>query len=487
MARPSVVVCPNCGAALKSVHGLPPGNPVLCHQCGAAIPSQTTAAVQPRRHEVNGARLTIVLAAALLYLLGGAALAVYCIQRSSQSAPITAATPTDQDDPPPPTPPPLPPLASDPAATENERKTNEAIVKGVWYLKKQQVQPEGTWGDNVPSIGVGGLSVGIAALSGLTLLECGVASGDPIVLNAVKYVREHAPELGNGYDNYQRSLAILFLDRLNDPKDEELIQYLALCLIAGQHPTEGAWNYNGPVLDRGMTEHLVQTLANTQTTLDEWRKEALKGETFDVPRWDNSNTQFAVLALWVAGRHHVRIDRSIALVNKHFTDTQLGAGPDPNNLNQEGSWPYSGADKGGNRWPAMTCSGLLGLAVGHGVQEGKAQGAPLDDPAIHKGLAMLGREINRAGETRSLDLYFLWSVERVGVLYGLKKIGDEDWYEWGRKLLLDRQRAEGSWNESTFYNGNPPVVDTCFALLFLKQANLAGDLTSKLQLLAEKK
>jgi hypothetical protein len=31
------------------------------------------------------------------------------------------------------------------------------------------------------------------------------------------------------------------------------------------------------------------------------------------------------------------------------------------------------------------------------------------------------------------------------------------------------------------------VVDTCFALLFLKRANLARDLTSKLQLLAEKK
>ena len=49
------------------------------------------------------------------------------------------------------------------------------------------------------------------------------------------------------------------------------------------------------------------------------------------------------------------------------------------------------------------------------------------------------------------------------------------------------RRRDGSWNKSTFYGGNPPVVDTCFALLFLKQANLARDLTNKLQLLAEKK
>ena len=44
----------------------------------------------------------------------------------------------------------------------------------------------------------------------------------------------------------------------------------------------------------------------------------------------------------------------------------------------------------------------------------------------------------------------------------------------------------GHWKDGAYY-GNTPVLDTCFALLFLKQANLAKDLTTKLQLLAEKK
>ncbi len=488
MSRANVVVCPQCGAALKSVRGVPLGKTVLCLQCGASFTAQAApAAAVPARRGVNGTRLAIVLGAALLYLLGGAGLAVYCFQLSATPAPAADATSANQDNVPPPAPPPLPPVASDPAGAEEDRKTNKAIADGVWYLK-QHTLPDGTWGDNVPTINVGGLSVGFASLPGLTLLECGVPASDPVVQGAAKYVREHAPELGGGYDTYQRSLAILFLDRLNDPKDEELIQYLALCLIAGQHSIEGAWTYSSPALDRGTTAHLVQLLANSQTSLDDWRKEALKGGTFEPPRWDNSNTQFAILALWVAGRHHVRIDRSIALVNKHFSDTHLAAGPDANNLNQDGSWPYSGDDKGGNPWPAMTCSGLLGLAVAHGlVAEGQSHGNPLDDPPIRRGLAMLGREINRDDEKRALDLYYLWSVERVGVLYGLRKIGEQDWYEWGRKQLLAEQRGDGTWNESTFYGGNPPVVDTCFALLFLKQANLARDLTSKLQLLAEKK
>jgi hypothetical protein len=436
---------------------------------------------------VNRTRLAIVLGGALLYLLGGAGLAYYCFHAGAAPQSADASTAKDQDDPPPPPPPPVPGVASDPAGAREDLRTNKAIANGAWYLK-QQVQPSDTWGDTVPSINVGGLGVGFASLPGLTLLECGVPPDDQVVQGAANYVRNLAPRLGGGYDTYQRSLAILFLDRLGDSKDEELIQYLALCLIAGQHPTDGAWNYSLPTLDRSETPRLVKLLADENTPLDDWRKEALKGGGFDVPRWDNSNTQFAVLALWVAGRHGVRINRPIDLVKQHFLQTQLPAGEDANNLNQDGSWPYSGPDKGGNPWPAMTCSGLLGLAVAQGVgEDGKGHGDPRDDPPIRRGLTMLGREINRDGEIRALDLYYLWSIERVGVLFGLDKIGEQDWYEWGRKLLLDRQKDDGSWNEATFYGGNPPVVDTCFALLFLKRANLARDLTSKLQLLAEKK
>ncbi|HEX5271276.1 MAG TPA: hypothetical protein VFW33_12340, partial [Gemmataceae bacterium] len=406
---------------------------------------------------VNRTRLAIVVGGAMLYLLGGAGLAVYCFHAGTTAPPPADTAPADRDGPPPAAPPAPPPVASDPAGAEEDRKTNKAIADGAWYLK-QHVLPSDTWGDNVPSINVGGLEVGFASLPGLTLLECGVPGDDLVLRGAANYVRAHAPQLGGGYDTYQRSLAVLFLDRLGDRGDEELIQYLALCLIAGQHPTDGAWNYSVPSPDRARTARLVKLLADDKTSLDDWRKEALKGETFEVPRWDNSNTQFAVLALWAAGRHGVRIDRSIALVKQHFIETQLAAGADANNLNQDGSWPYSGPDKGGNPWPAMTCSGLLGLAVAHGLADA-AKGDPRDDPPIRRGLAMLGREINRDGDTRALDLYYLWSVERVGVLFNLNKIGEQDWYAWGRKLLLEKQKPDGSWNESTFYGGNPPVVD----------------------------
>src|SRR5207249_4497808 len=79
------------------------------------------------------------------------------------------------------------------------------------------------------------------------------------------------------------------------------------------------------------------------------------------------------------------------------------------------------------------------------------------------------------------SLYFLWSVERVAVLYQLKTIGKKDWYGWGVELLLPRQQSDGSWSTNS-YHGSSATIDTCLALLFLKRANLVQDLSNNLRL-----
>lgn len=70
------------------------------------------------------------------------------------------------------------------------------------------------------------------------------------------------------------------------------------------------------------------------------------------------------------------------------------------------------------------------------------------------------------------DYYFLWSLERVGVIYGLEKIGPVDWYQYGTDILLPAQHPNGSW-------GNR--VDTAFALLFLARSNVVRDLSRVVQ------
>jgi hypothetical protein len=192
---------------------------------------------------------------------------------------------------------------------------------------------------------------------------------------------------------------------------------------------------------------------------------------------DNSNTQFALLALWTARRHGVPVDRSLLLSDHRFANSQLG----------DGSWGYRVGD--GSR-PSMTTVGLLALALGHGAllpdDRSPNQPAPRGgaDAAIQRGLEALGRSIGhpvKRDHAPTPNLYFLWSVERVAMLYQLPTIGGKDWYGWGANELVASQRPDGAWAGSE-YHGSAPPLDTAFALLFLRRSNLVPDLTERLQL-----
>jgi hypothetical protein len=147
-----------------------------------------------------------------------------------------------------------------------------------------------------------------------------------------------------------------------------------------------------------------------------------------------------------------------------------------------------------NASPTMTCVGLLGLAMGYGVAPAGEKGSDkekLDNPAIKKGLDTLSRFVGTPSADPNTrpgmeNLYLLWSIERVGVLYDLKTIGGKDWYAWGAQILLANQQSTGGWNGGSngghTYTGAMDVSDTSFALLFLKRANLMADLTEHLRL-----
>ena len=142
----------------------------------------------------------------------------------------------------------------------------------------------------------------------------------------------------------------------------------------------------------------------------------------------------------------------------------------------------------------MTGAGLLGLAVGHGVTadlKGADVQAAGADPQVERGMKVLAGYIRSMKEPGYLNgqmagLYFLWSVERVGMLYGRRTIDGTEWYPWGVDLLLPAQQSDGSWFTNGYF-GATPISDTSFALLFLKRANLAKDLSTKLGFLTQVK
>jgi hypothetical protein len=208
-------------------------------------------------------------------------------------------------------------------------------------------------------------------------------------------------------------------------------------------------------------------------------------------RTDNSNTQFAILGVWAAARHGIPMERTLAMLVKRFRLSQ----------NNDGSWGYHYSTNGQTHGsPAMTGVGLLGLAVGHGLVAGSdpAKSKPvLKDPAIEAGLKRLSQHLDadappppRGGPKKpnprnprqlikaaGANCYFLWTVERVGVLYNLSSIGETSWYEWCVDVLLPRQQNDGSWVPGL---GNFTHADTSQALLVLKRANLTRDLTARI-------
>ena len=416
-----------------------------------------------------------------------------------------------------------------------QKQVDAAIDRGVAFLKARQ-GADGSWDTG---------SVRLAALPALTLLECGVPANDPLFARVVSLLRSSGPSLTATYDI---AVTILFLDRFNDPADVPLIQTLALCLIAGQL-SDGGWRYdclNGPpsASEKDFLKALILTRPKNKLELFTdadgklspvllgIRQEFLPAERFDpdacfkgdeagrvieslpapckaapaltpltkVPplpserdRSDNSNTQFGVLALLAAARHDVPVERALSLVNRRFRTSQ----------NPVGGWAYYPyGERSDIVTPSMTGAGLLGLATGRGlltdVKLGKSGLRLLDDAGVQRALRHAGKYIgrpldgprrNQNFEPEAVSLYFLWSLERVGVLFNLHKIEGKDWYLWAVQVLLPRQNKEGAWLTKNYY-GSTDVIDTCLALLVLKRANLAKDLTvkiNKLELIAEDK
>src|SRR5262249_3388946 len=184
---------------------------------------------------------------------------------------------------------------------------------------------------------------------------------------------------------------------------------------------------------------------------------------------DNSNTQFATLALWVARRHAVPTDRSLRLLARRFATSQ----------NFNGTWSYHYQFGGGLQGrDTMTCVGLLGLAVGLGLADDPPRPEVLD-PALVRGFVALSPYLGDPPPPHppvpQANLSLLWSIERVAVLYNLPTIGGKHWYRWAAQMLVANQTPAGNWQNGGYHAAHP-VLDTCLALLVLKQSSLTGDL-----------
>jgi hypothetical protein len=390
-----------------------------------------------------------------------------------------------------------------------------AIERGVGYLRSQQ-QRDGTWPPQDASsafMSAQAVRVGATALVGLTQLECGVGTDDRSVAAAAEAVRKGSVDCKH---TYALALSILFLDKYGDPADLPLIESMGLRLLAGQFAS-GGWGYTCPSIS---AEEMQRLSARPRGNELVGRRELPKpGGPRRTPKdvspqvqdqlaflrnrgpftgdqnvgaalenTDNSNTQFATLALWVLRRYGLPVDDAVKRVDARFRTSQ-GA---------DGGWGYnlpSGglAALGGGSSATMTCGGILGLLVAHGTVADLVRTKdrkPHDvekDPNLVRALAAVSTAIDHpVGDDKDRAVptgiggksyYFLWSLERICVILSLERLAGKDWYNWGAEILLRNQQGDGSW-KGDFAN---ECADTCFALLFLTRANLATDLTAGLK------
>ena len=329
-------------------------------------------------------------------------------------------------------------LQAEDAALPTPERIDAAIERGVaWIL--DEAKPNGTHG-----------SVGHDALVAFTLHHCGLRADQP----------------GKQAKQFARTLRMLQLKgharaRRPDPKAQtyELALELMLMRVRGREE------------DREAMQRLATQLCKRQARNGQWWYDGKGAPDIDVG--DNSNTQFALLALGHAQAAGLEVPAATWRRARMWWITSA---------RPKGGFGYaSGGSAKSAATGSMTAAGIASLAICD---------AALAEPRSHPD-AVRSR-VARSRATTFLDdvfsvtrnhgptperkkqrqrasgrgwlHYYLWSVERAMVLSEAERLGTRDWYTVGAARLLETQHKDGSWRQEK------PLYATCFALLFLTRA-----------------
>ncbi len=365
------------------------------------------------------------------------------------------------------------------AQAQDQAKIDAAIRKGLDYLKGADSPPhphsKATHSDE---------------LILYTFVVADVAPTNPRFKSLLDRVLTDEP-----HQTYKVALQAMALEELDRVKYQNRIAFCAQHLIDNEC-TNGQWSYGTPTIapkdvptGTASDDKSPSTPKPPTGTRDFGGSEkvkpkvthkiAIKKQRDGGASGDNSNTQYASLGLRACFDAGIIIpEESIQLAVKWLIESMHaadGAGDDKTGKGAVVSggetpakaqgWSYKGADEG-KAYGSMTAGGVGALTIYDYMLKKDWK----KDQNVKNGLAWLGKNFSATanpGRGNAWLLYYLYGIERAGVLYGTDKIGDHDWYVEGAKYLLSTQGADGSWAVS---GGEHPTWDTCFAILFLKKA-----------------
>ncbi len=408
------------------------------------------------------------------------------------------------------------------------KKVAQAIDKGVEWLKNRQIKQgadKGSWGTGEnPTYGGGGTSqirkISPCVLALFTLLSCEVDPEDPVIVDGFDYVLKNLDtawkednvnidQSKQQADTYTAATLLLAIEALYNARIDKALKAKGTDpKTLKQRPTIKP---DGPY--KAIVGAATKWLIHKQTKRGGWRygepyfpdgpaSDLPKGVSEVAAKQDISATQIVLLGLASAVRMGEKVDPNVWVKAATFNiEGQEQDGPPLKVIPKEGEegktvlmregdksrgWAYYPGSKSpteGRISGGMTASGICSLIICSAqLQKGGAKKDLLEKirRGIFDGLAWLQTNWNiqrNPGGSRS-HFYYLYGLERVGVLGSMQNIGDHNWYLEGAEFLIGAQKEDGQWNSGTEIEPCD-VFDSCFALLFLKKATIPVTLISR--------
>ena len=393
--------------------------------------------------------------------------------------------------------------AQDAPPKVDQGRIDAAINKGVAYLKAQAGNLRKFEHINRP--------MQEDELVLWTLVHAGVPENDPVFQKLLKEMLERKLEA-----TYCVALQAMILEEIQRVKYQWRIKQCAQFLVDNQCKN-GQWTYGDPtiyaeetpsesdredvstraprerrgVVDFGSPGHRVKPEVKRRVKVEKKKDGPASG--------DNSNTQYAALGMRAC--HDAGIILPDSVIEKAIqwwrTSQKASSGPAVRfDVKDSLDAPVTGGASGvmevvaaepqgwcyvkhedHKAYGSMTAGAVGSLAIWLYIKDddgGKKKRSWKKDKDVHEGLAWLAANFSvtynpgpyehgdKAENSQHQYEYYLYALERAGMLYGTETIGTHWWYPEGAKVLLEKQAADGKWGGG--------VVDTCFAILFLKRA-----------------
>jgi hypothetical protein len=285
---------------------------------------------------------------------------------------------------------------------------------------------------------------------------------------------------------YKVALQAMILEEIERVKHQVRIWQCGQFLVDNQC-ANGQWSYGTPTefgsvpppapkpVASGGGVKVFAPVGGPRIKPEVTRKLAVKKNRDGGASGDFSNSQYAALGLRACFESGIGFPKdALEMAKKSWLEGMHPADPKDGGYGGRG-WCYGikGEHDGHDAYGSMTA----GAAGSMAIYAHMLGSDPKRDAAARQGIEWLGAHFTVEGnvgppsegwmnkDPKVMHYYYLYGLERAGILCDTVKMGKHDWYAVGATYLLANQRPDGFWE-----GGSDKVWDTCFAILFLNRA-----------------